>query len=734
SHFTHLTCGVFLCPAELWHLNRTWFFHGSLGPLGLRSMLLDEYQERLFIGGRDVLYSLSLDRVSVDHREAFWPSTDTQVEECLMKGREQAECANYIKLLHHYNKTHLLACGTGAFDPVCAFVRVGRWPEVSVAPRDLCPMRLTGATQVKYFGGELYVALYTDYWENDSLLCRLGNSSYTRTERNDKQQLNEPKFVGSAVIPDNDDEDDDKVYFFFTEKVPDAESGNSAVYARIGRVCANDVGGRRMLVNKWTSFLKTRLICSVPGPSGIDTHFDELGKYTIFTWNIKTFILMILFSVNVFRGYAVCVYGMDDIRAVFSGPYSHREGPEHRWSPFTGRVPFPRPGSCASRVNGGTFSSSRDFPDEALRFVRDHPTMFQPVLPLHRRPVLLQTDGERRLTQIAVDRVEAEDGHYDVLFLGTDSSVVLKVITIYNKETDTMEEVLLEELQVFKVSHVTSALVLHPQQQLYVGSEFGVSQVRLHQCDLYGPACADCCLARDPYCAWDGLTCSRYYPSGLNSKRRFRRQDIRHGNAIQQCREHWEKADERLAFGVESNSTLLECSPRSPQAQVLWFKRSESPSVLHCPQVVTDDRVIKTAHGLLFLHLRKTDAGTYRCLTVERGFVHVLATHVLEVLQEERVGELSHRATSDRHGRLCLLSVPPQSPKDSKVWFKELHQLLDSGTFHGVEEYCEKVWCSERKRKRLQSIQPRWKYSSALERQGRPRGDRPRLPRHTRGS
>lgn len=36
-------------------------------------------------------------------------------------------------------------------------------------------------------------------------------------------------------------------------------------------------------------------------------------------------------------------------------------------------------------------------------------------------------------------------------FFLLDDSVVLKVITIYNKDTDTMEEVLLEELQVFKV-------------------------------------------------------------------------------------------------------------------------------------------------------------------------------------------------------------------------------------------------------------------------------------------
>ncbi|KAL4593451.1 semaphorin-3E, partial [Arapaima gigas] len=181
--------------------------------------------------------------------------------------------------------------------------------------------------------------------------------------------------------------------------------------------------------------------------------------------------------------------------------------------------PSPPVVKCASRVNGGSFSSSRDYPDETLRFVRSHPTMFRPIPPLHRRPVLLQTDGGRRLTQIAVDRVEAEDGHYDVLFLGTDSSVVLKLITIYNKETDVTEEVLLEELHVFKVPvPITEILLSSKRQQLYVGSEFGVSQVRLHRCDLYGPACADCCLARDPYCAWDGVTCSRYYPSGLNSK------------------------------------------------------------------------------------------------------------------------------------------------------------------------------------------------------------------------
>jgi len=34
------------------------------------------------------------------------------------------------------------------------------------------------------------VGLYTDYWENDAALYRLGNHSFIRTEVGDKQQLN----------------------------------------------------------------------------------------------------------------------------------------------------------------------------------------------------------------------------------------------------------------------------------------------------------------------------------------------------------------------------------------------------------------------------------------------------------------------------------------------------------------------------------------------------------------
>lgn len=94
-------------------------------------------------------------------------------------------------------------------------------------------------------------------------------------------------------------------------------------------------------------------------------------------------------------------------------------------------------------------------------------------------------------------------------------------------------------------------LVLFPQQTLYVGSSLGVAQVRLHQCESYGTACAECCLARDPYCAWDGTACTHYQPSG---KRRHRRQDAHHGNPAHQCLDQNLTGERLGASGLRGSS------------------------------------------------------------------------------------------------------------------------------------------------------------------------------------
>lgn len=53
-----------------------------------------------------------------------------------------------------------------------------------------------------------------------------------------------------------------------------------------------------------------------------------------------------------------------------------------------------------------------------------------------------------------------------------------------------------------------------------MSSAVGVTHLALHRCDVYGEACADCCLARDPYCAWDGSACTRYSASSKRYRER----------------------------------------------------------------------------------------------------------------------------------------------------------------------------------------------------------------------
>uniref|UniRef100_A0A452VA57 Semaphorin 3F n=1 Tax=Ursus maritimus TaxID=29073 RepID=A0A452VA57_URSMA len=283
-------------------------------------------------------------------------------------------------------------------------------------------------------------------------------------------------------------------------------------------------------------------------------------------------------SGSVFRGSAVCVYSMADIRMVFNGPFAHKEGPNYQWMPFSGKMPYPRPGTCP----GGTFTpsmkSTKDYPDEVINFMRSHPLMYQAVYPLQRRPLVVRTGAPYRLTTVAVDQVDAADGRYEVLFLGTDRGTVQKVIVL-PKDDQEMEELMLEEVEVFKdPAPVKTMTISSKRQQLYVASAVGVTHLSLHRCQAYGAACADCCLARDPYCAWDGQACSRYTAS---SKRRSRRQDVRHGNPIRQCRGFNSNANkntvESVQYGVAGSAAFLECQPRSPQATVKWlFQRDPS--------------------------------------------------------------------------------------------------------------------------------------------------------------
>ncbi|XP_074054234.1 semaphorin-3G [Macrotis lagotis] len=730
---------------DLLTTNRSTLFLGPRGKLDLRALYLDEYRDRLFLGGRDTLYSLRLDQAGPDPKEILWPPRPGQKEECILKGRDPlTECANYVRVLHPYNRTHLLACGTGAFQPMCALITVGHRGEhvfnldhASVeGGRGRCPHEPDRPFSSTFVGGELYTGLTADFLGREAVLFRSGGARPALRSDTDQSLLHDPKFVGAALIPDNTDRDNDKVYFFFSEAaaLPDGGSGQ-AIVSRVGRICVNDAGGQRVLVNKWSTFLKARLICSVPTPGGADTYFDQLEDvFLLWPKDGKSPEVYALFSTlsAVFQGFAVCVYHMADIWEVFNGPFAHRDGPQHQWGPYGGKVPFPRPGVCPSKTTtqpGRPFGSTKDFPDDVLQFTRAHPLMFRSVLPRHGRPILVKTHQPYRLLQIVVDRVEAEDGAYDVIFLGTDAGSVLKVIAFQTGKSVEPEEAILEELQVFKVpTPIIEMEISVKRQMLYVGSPLGVAQLRLHQCEMYGNACAECCLARDPYCAWDGNTCTRYQPS--SSKRRFRRQDIRHGNPALQCLGQSHSGDilgnmeATVVYGTEHNSTFLECRPKSPQATVHWFvQRSKDGQP---DQVKTDERILQTEHGLLFRRLNRLDVGTYSCKTLEHGFAQTVARLALEVIVAEQLEGLFPREHGEEESILRNSASVP-----SRAWYKDILQLIGYANLPRVEEYCERVWCGDRYRRKGKHNKGKGWLGTELGKKAKSRaqGERNRTPR-----
>lgn len=66
----------------------------------------------------------------------------------------------------------------------------------------------------------------------------------------------------------------------------------------------------------------------------------------ISVWILRYSYFLFLFPhSSVFKGSAVCVYSMADIRMVFNGPFAHKEGPNYQWVAYTGKIPYPRPGT-----------------------------------------------------------------------------------------------------------------------------------------------------------------------------------------------------------------------------------------------------------------------------------------------------------------------------------------------------------------------------------------------------
>ncbi|CAL8242157.1 unnamed protein product [Merluccius merluccius] len=675
----------------------------SHGAADCRILHVDEDQDRMYVGCKDHVLSMDISNITQGTLKVFWPASPSKIEECQMAGKDPTHgCGNFIRVVQPYNRTHLFMCGSGAYSPVCVYVNRGRRPEEQVfhidsrteSGKGRCSFNPQVNTVSVMLNQELFSGMYIDFMGTDAAIFRsLTKRNAVRSDQHNSKWLSEPIFIDAQLIPDGSDPNDAKLYFFLRERLMDNSGNTKNIHTMVARVCPNDIGGQRSLVNKWTTFQKARIVCSVQEEDGTETHFDELESvFLLETDQPKGLLVFGVFTStsSVFKGSAVCVYNMADILTVFNGPFAHREGPNFQWVPFQGRIPYPRPGTCPGGAFTPDIKTTKEFPDDVVTFVRNHPVMFNPVYPVGRRPLVVRTSADYKYTSVAVDQVAASDGNYQVLFLGTDRGTVQKVIVLpSNGSLD--EDLVLEELEVFKSQvPVTNLRISSKKQQLYVSSDHGVSQVSLHRCHAYGSACADCCLARDPYCAWDGLSCSRFYPTG---KRRSRRQDIMHGNPLTQCRgfnlKAYRNAVEMTQYGVRNNTTFLECFPKAPQSSIRWLIHRDND---RRKEVKLNDRVLSTEHGLLIRTVQLSDQGLYYCLATENAFKRTVAKIRLRVLSQAMVALLSDKRQ---------LSSP-------WAWATALHPKALLAGFSPAEDLAVQQYCKERRQlQNQQQQQPR---------------------------
>ncbi|XP_004547152.1 semaphorin-6A isoform X2 [Maylandia zebra] len=492
----------------------------------------------LYIAARDHIYTVDTDTANSEEiffsKKMTWKSRQGDVDTCRMKGKHKDECHNFIKVLLQQNEDTLFVCGTNAFNPSCRTYKIdtleAQGEEISGMAR--CPYDAKHANVALFADGKLYSATVTDFLAIDAVIYRsLGDSPTLRTVKHDSKWLKEPYFVQAVNYGDF-------IYFFFREIAMEYNTMGKVVFPRVARVCKNDRGGSpRVLEKQWTSFLKSRLNCSIPGDSHF--YFNILQAVTDVIHINGRDVVMATFSTpyNSIPGSAVCAYDMAEVANTFTGRFKEQKSPDSTWTPFPEeKVPKPRPGNCAGTPPMERYKVSNEFPDDTLNFIKMHPLMDEAVPSIANRPWFLKTMVRYRLTRIVVDNEAGPYKNHTVVFLGSEKGIILKFLAKMNNGF-LNESLFLEELSVYNPDkcsidgvedkRIVGIQIDSKSHALWVAFTSCVVKVPLSRCERHGRCKKSCIASRDPYCGWVPEGACRQVVG--NTKSAFE-QDVEHGN------------------------------------------------------------------------------------------------------------------------------------------------------------------------------------------------------------
>uniref|UniRef100_A0A915PVP5 Sema domain-containing protein n=1 Tax=Setaria digitata TaxID=48799 RepID=A0A915PVP5_9BILA len=415
-------------------------------------------------------------------------------------GNKNDACHNYVRILAKDDGKGILICGTNAFQPMCRKYEREKYGEyrqsLEFSGLGIAPYDPSHNSTFLRDGDLLYAGTVSDFSGADPLIHRRNVTKIVdlgiRTERNDVKFLNEPHFVGSF-------RDDEYVYIWLREQAVEHEScSDSAIYSRIARLCRSDCGGPRPYSNEWTSFVKARLNCSIPGHYPF--YFDQIEAIAPpvirpYSSDMRQLVYAVFRSpLAGISSSAICAFDIQQINDVFSeSKYGDRNNLQALWmnALYTGPSKY-RPGKCTN--------NSRLLPEEAVAFARANPLMNEAVPNYFSAPIAIHT-GLDHFTQITIDaQVKATDGHsYDVIFIGTDRGNIFKMVNLADtKATMKQPSYHIYTIQITNGKKDFSSV----EKYLIAVTERLVARVPIAQCYRFD-TCADCVALRDPHCAWN---------------------------------------------------------------------------------------------------------------------------------------------------------------------------------------------------------------------------------------
>lgn len=600
--------------------------------LAYSQLLVDSKSTSLFVGARGHIFRLWLYNINDTASANLFASRSLDIrpeerDECLRMGNSERECGHSVRQLFLKSNGQLLMCSSNAMKPQLSVLEGQNLIDVEPAKTiiGICSPHEglnTTAVYTEYGNPDdlpsIYSGIRTGLSLENHLIYRppliLNNKEVhqaLRTIYTDNKWLNEPQFVGSFAI-------NQYVYFFFRELAVEADgwnggSGKGVTYSRVARICKSDLGGKTVLRQVWSSFIKARLNCSVSSAgSSAPFYFDHIQSvYKLDQEGDSYFYATFTTSESpVFQASAVCAFSLNAINQIFdtTGIFLEQSvgtstsSVASVWLPApSDRIPSTyRPGTC--------IADSRTLSDEELHFAKSHLLMADSINGDSNGGPLFYARDEL-LTKLVAD--QRDDQRVVLFILSPHRQRLFKIL--HQREREIIGKGRLLAIYQLEDSDVAAnpihSMTILPSEYLFLGREHHVGQYRLGQCHLHS-TCHLC--AADPYCSWHIARAECFAHETVHSTAVGWITHAGLSADTDKCRSYVKSLSKTIYPG---DSIHLECSS---EGNTFGTSKGESyewrMERIPLPHSDTPNLAHTKNGGIVLLNVTTSQSGTYQCV------------------------------------------------------------------------------------------------------------------------